>query len=100
MNSFEQSCLKKLLLIPRGRVTTYASIAHSLDSKAYRAAGNAMNKNPNPIRVPCHRVVKSDGSLGGYAKGKAAKIALLEKEGVRIENDKIVDFEKLFFDLS
>ncbi len=100
MSSFQERCLKKLVLIPKGRVSTYKSIAHSLHSKAYRAVGTAMNKNPNPIEVPCHRVVNSDGSLGGYAQGKEKKIQLLQKEGVRVENDKIVDFEKLFFDLS
>ena len=50
-------------------ITTYAEIANSLNSNAYRAVGNAMAKNPKLISVPCHRVIKSDGSLGGYALG-------------------------------
>ncbi|MBN2768776.1 MAG: MGMT family protein [Campylobacterales bacterium] len=100
MSSFRERCLEKLTLIPKGRVSTYKSIAHSLHSKAYRAVGSAIGKNPNPIIVPCHRVVNSDGSLGGYAKGKEKKIQLLQEEGVQVENDKIVDFENIFFDVT
>jgi methylated-DNA-[protein]-cysteine S-methyltransferase len=87
-------------LIPEGRVSTYKAIAKALDTKAYRAVGSAIGKNPNPITVPCHRVVKSDGRVGGYAFGVEKKIQLLQKEGVQVTNDKIVDFEKLFFDPS
>ncbi len=52
--------------------------------RAYRAVGNALNKNPFPVIIPCHRVVKSDGSLGGFAKGAAAKLRLLKKEGLTV----------------
>jgi len=55
--------------------------------------GQILNRNPNPIVVPCHRVVKSDGKLGGYAYGSDAKKKLLEKEGVKILEGRIVDFE-------
>lgn len=100
MSSFQERCLKLVALIPEGRVSTYKAIAKALDTKAYRAVGSAIGKNPNPITVPCHRVVKSDGGVGGYAFGAEKKIQLLQKEGVQVENDKIVDFEKLFFDPS
>jgi methylated-DNA-[protein]-cysteine S-methyltransferase len=100
MSSFQERCLKLVALIPEGRVSTYKAIAKALDTKAYRAVGSAIGKNPNPITVPCHRVVKSDGEVGGYAFGVEKKIQLLQKEGVQVENDKIVDFEKLFFDPS
>lgn len=56
---------------------------------AYRAAGNALHRNTHPIVVPCHRVVKSDGSLGGYGGGVNAKIKILTKEGVIIKHGKI-----------
>jgi len=46
-----------------------------------RAVGNALNKNPYPVIIPCHRVIKSDGSIGGFAKGAAAKRRLLKAEG-------------------
>ncbi len=100
MSSFQERCLKLVALIPEGRVSTYKAIAKALDTKAYRAVGSAIGKNPNPITVPCHRVVKSDGGVGGYAFGVEKKIQLLQKEGVQVANDKIIDFEKLFFDPS
>ena len=78
-------------------ISTYAEIAKSLDSKAYRAVGNAMANNPQPISVPCHRIVRSDGSLGGYALGIDKKIQLLKKEGILIKDNKIVDFENKFY---
>jgi len=62
-----------------------------------RPVGNALNKNPFAPKVPCHRVVRSDGSLGGFATGAAKKKALLSKEGVRIEGNKLKDFEKVLF---
>ena len=100
MSLFQERCLKLVALIPEGRVSTYKAIAKALDTKAYRAVGSAIGKNPNPITVPCHRVVKSNGEVGGYAFGVEKKMQLLQKEGVQVENDKIVDFEKLFFDPS
>ena len=79
--------------IPRGRVTTYAELARSLDSKAYRAVGLAMNRNPYAPRVPCHRVVGSDGRLVGYAGGLGKKHAMLQEEGVAFRGDR-VDLDK------
>lgn len=60
-----------------------------MKTRAYRAVGNAMNKNPYAPEVPCHRVISSDGSLGGFALGPKKKIAMLKKEGVEIKNGKI-----------
>jgi len=90
MNKSER-ILKMLTKIPRGKVTTYKLISEKLGTKAYRAVGNALRKNPYAPEVPCHRVVNSDGSVGGY-KGKLnnkEKIRLLRKEGVGIKNNKI-----------
>ncbi len=75
--------------IPRGKVTTYAAIAKKLDSKAYRAVGNAMNRNPFAPAVPCHRVVGSDGRLTGYAGGLPKKAKMLREEGVRVEGERV-----------
>lgn len=88
--------------IPRGKVTTYRLIAKKLETKAYRAVGNACRNNPYAPRVPCHRVVKSDGTIGGFAgkmSGKTVqnKVELLRKEGVKVKNGRIVDFEKVLF---
>lgn len=89
MKSFNERCYILLKRVPKGKVTTYKSIAHALGTRAYRAVGNAMNKNPYAPEVPCHRVVGSDGSLVGFASGLAAKKRLLELEGITITNNKI-----------
>jgi methylated-DNA-[protein]-cysteine S-methyltransferase len=75
--------------VPRGKVTTYAAIARKLGTQAYRAVGNAMNKNPYAPHVPCHRVVGSDGSLTGFAAGLEKKKRLLKAEGVTFNNGKV-----------
>jgi len=92
--SFANRCLEALTLVPSGKVTTYKEIANYLGSKAYRAVGSAMNKNPNAPAVPCHRVVNSDGSAGGYAMGLEAKRNILAKEGVTIKNNYVMNFEQ------
>jgi methylated-DNA-[protein]-cysteine S-methyltransferase len=91
MSLFEEKVLFLTKKIPRGRVTTYGEIARILKTGS-RAVGGALHKNPHPIRTPCHRVVKSDGSLGGYSGGVKKKITLLKKEGIKIENSKVVNF--------
>ena len=88
-NSFNQKCYKVLKKVPRGKVTTYKGLAHALRSKAYRAVGNAMNKNPYSPKVPCHRVVRSNGEVGGFASGTRKKILMLSKEGIKIVKGKI-----------
>ena len=72
--------------IPRGKVSTYRDIAHALGTRAYRAVGQALRCNPYAPSVPCHRVVASDGSLGGFGgeMNSAKKIRLLRKEGVKV----------------
>ena len=81
--------------IPKGKVSTYGEIARALNTKAYRAVGNALNKNPYAPQVPCHRVINSQGFLHGFASGLKNKRKLLEKEGVKIKNNKVLDFNKL-----
>ncbi|MBI2632716.1 MGMT family protein [Candidatus Pacearchaeota archaeon] len=92
--SFSEKCYLLLRKVPKGKVTTYKSIANALGIIAYRAVGNAMNKNQYSPFVPCHRVVKSTGEIGGFSQGRKKKIEMLKKEGLNIKNDKIVDFEK------
>ena len=91
-SSFADACYRVLTNVPEGRVTTYKAIARALNCRAYRAVGRAMNANPYAPDVPCHRVVNSDGSLGGFAKGPAAKVRLLKGEGIAVENGRIRDF--------
>lgn len=75
--------------VPKGKVTTYKALAHALNTQAYRAVGNAMNKNPYAPEVPCHRVVGSDGSLVGFASGLGKKKKMLESEGIIITKGKV-----------
>ena len=76
--------------IPRGKVLTYKDVAGMIgQSQSSRAVGNALNKNPDPLKVPCHRVIRSDGQVGGYASGSKKKIEILRKEGVKIEKGKV-----------
>lgn len=89
MKSFNERCYALLRRVPKGKVTTYKALAHALNTRAYRAVGNAMNNNPYAPHVPCHRVVNANGSLGGFASGPAAKKRLLESEGVEVRNGKI-----------
>ena len=95
---FNKKVWQALKKIPCGRVATYKELAEYLSRpKAARAVGNACGKNPDAPRVPCHRVVKSDGGLGGYSGGAKQKIDLLKKEGLKIVNGKIENFiEKKF----
>jgi methylated-DNA-[protein]-cysteine S-methyltransferase len=80
--------------IPPGKVATYGQLASSLGMpRAARGIGKILNRNPRPITVPCHRVVCSDGHIGGYMHGKEQKILLLVDEGIPIVNDLIEDFE-------
>ncbi len=86
--NFSQKVYALTKKIPKGKVTTYKQIAKAMKTKAYQAVGNALNKNRNKD-VPCHRVVKSNGEVGGFAGGTNEKIRILEKEGIEIENGKV-----------
>ena len=82
---FQQAVLRATTRIPRGQIRTYGQIAAQLDKPgAARAVGNALATNPFPLVVPCHRVVRAGGLLGGFGGGSALKRALLAREGVGI----------------
>ena len=85
--AFQQKVWCEIDKIPRGEVVTYSQIAKNIGHpKAVRAVANACGANPNPIVVPCHRVIRSDGELGGYSGsgGIKQKRELLENEGISI----------------
>ncbi len=89
--SFAKKVLALTTKIPRGKITTYQAIARALGRpKASRAVGNALNKNPNLIKIPCHRVVRTDKTVGGYVGGTCQKKKMLKKEGIKIKNNKII----------
>lgn len=72
--------------IPKGATMTYKEVARRAGRpRAYRAVGNMLNKNYDPA-IPCHRVVRSDGTLGGYNRGKNEKMTLLKSESVNIRS--------------
>jgi len=100
--SFTIKVLNIVSKIPPGKTATYAEVAKKAGSpRAYRAVGNILNRNFRESRwqlpiikgkpVPCHRVIKSDGSIGGYAKGSLAKEKILLDEGLKIEKHKIIN---------
>lgn len=89
-SAFATKCYKLLCSVPSGKVTTYKALGEALGIRGYRAIGQVLNKNPYAPKVPCHRVVCSDGSIGGFAKGTEAKIDLLKKEGVSVSKELLV----------
>lgn len=94
MTPFALSVYEATLLIPKGRVSTYKLIADAIGKpKSVRAVGMALSKNPFAPIVPCHRVIASNGTIGGFKGTKdlssrriKRKIKLLEKEGIIIDN--------------
>ncbi len=97
---FYQEVLQVAKLIPSGRVTSYGAIAAYLGTKSSsRMVGWALNKNPHPD-VPAQRVVNRIGLLTGkhFFETPDTMQAMLEAEGTKVENDQIVDFDKLFWD--
>ena len=98
MTSFQSQCYEALKKVPRGKVITYGGLAEMIGRpKAHRAVGSAMNKNPFAPKVPCHRVVKSNGDLGGFSIDTKVKIKRLQEEGVMVSNNKIIDFQSILF---
>ena len=96
--NLQQKVYKKLLEVPKGKVTTYGELANAVGlTNGQRAIGRIMNKNPFPVIVPCHRVIKSDGKIGGYAYGQDVKSNMLSKEGIKISEGKIEDFKNKIY---
>lgn len=88
--------------VPKGKVTTYKYLAQAVGTKAYQAIGQVMKINPYSPQVPCHRVIKSDGKIGGFQghrSGKSIqdKISLLKSEGIEVRDGKIVNFKEKIF---
>jgi methylated-DNA-[protein]-cysteine S-methyltransferase len=96
--NLDKKIYKKLLEVPKGKITTYGELAKAVGLKnGQRAVGKIMNKNPYPVIIPCHRVVKSDGKVGGYAYGEEIKSDMLTREGIVIKNGKILDLENTIY---
>ena len=80
MSEFRKKVYRVVSKIPKGKTKTYKEVAELTGfPRAWRAVGNALNKNRSS-KVPCHRIIRSDGKVGGYRGGTKKKIALLKKE--------------------
>lgn len=86
LSEFERAVLLKVREIPRGEMRPYAWVAQEIGhARAVRAVGTALKRNPVPLVIPCHRVCRSDGRIGGYVFGDDTKRAALAAEGVNVE---------------
>jgi len=95
---FQQKVLLAEHGIPRGSVSTYQRIAGYLGvANGARAVGTALAKNPFPILIPCHRAIRTDGTLGGYQGGLEMKRTLLEMEGIRFDKHGQVATKNFFY---
>jgi O-6-methylguanine DNA methyltransferase len=84
----DQAVLRAVLKIPRGEVRTYGQIARQIGQpRAAKDVGLALNQNPILLLIPCHRIVRSDGTIGGYRFGVRAKRTLLHSEGVPLADE-------------
>jgi len=90
---------KLLKKIPEGKITTYKEIGLKLNLNP-RKVGRILSENEDLENIKCYKVVKSDGKVGGYKLGIKEKIKRLEKEGIKVENGKIVDFGRRVFRFS
>ncbi len=98
LTKFELLVLAIIKKIPPGRVATYEAVARAISRpRAVRAVGNALHKNPYSPQVPCHRVVRNNGQLGGFASGAKKKIELLKKEGVNVKNGRVDNFNEILY---
>lgn len=85
VTAFREAVLRELMTVPYGETTTYAELARAVGNpRAVRAVGSACATNPLPLFIPCHRVLRSDGQLGGYRGGVEAKRVLLRMEGIDV----------------
>jgi len=95
---FEKAVLMATLEIPKGKVSTYKRIAERIGKpKAYRAVGNALHKNPLAPIIPCHRVVRSDGSLAGDHESVEIRRRRLLEEGIPIEDGRVKLSREILF---
>jgi methylated-DNA-[protein]-cysteine S-methyltransferase len=87
LRGFQGRVLRETARIPRGNVTSYGTLAEAIHApRAARAVGTALARNPFPLIIPCHRVVKADGFIGRFGGGREMKKALLRLEGVEIDD--------------
>ena len=90
MTSFQKKIYEIVKKIPKGKILTYKKVSELAGfPRAWRAVGNVLSKNRN-LKIPCHRVIRSDGRVGGFALGIKKKIALLKREGLKVNGQKVI----------
>jgi len=98
MITFQEKVWQATAMIPKGQVNTYGLIARAIKKPlASRAVGQALHCNPHWPQVPCHRVVRGTGEVGGFAGGSKKKIALLRQEGIEIDNERLVNLKDYLY---
>ncbi len=94
---FQDKVYSALLLIPHWKVTTYGLLAHFVGCKSSQAIGQALTKNQNAPEIPCHRVIKTNRNIGGYAFGIEKKREILAREWIFFDsNDNLLDIGKIW----
>lgn len=98
MNDFKYKVLEKTKEIPQGKVTTYKELAGAIGRpEAARAVARALANNQELIKIPCHRVIRSNSRVGGYVLGREKKKELLRSEGVLVDKKGRVDLNKYIY---
>lgn len=101
VTEFQSRVYEALRRVPRGKVTTYGLLARAVGCGSSRAVGQALRRNPFAPRIPCHRVIASDLTIGGFSGKRAGvhimrKLALLRAEGVQFERGRLANRSRLF----
>ncbi len=99
---FEQRVFDAISMIPKGKVTTYGLLAKAIGCGSAQAVGQALKRNPFAPRVPCHRVIASDLTKGGFAGQREGgklrkKLRLLKKEGVEFKDGKLAEPDRVYY---
>ena len=95
---YRESVYAVVMQVPKGRVTTYKLVAAALGNlRGSRAVGNALNRNPDSEKVPCYRVIKSGGELGGYRGGIPEKIRRLRADGIEVKDSRVLGLGRILF---
>ncbi|MBN1620073.1 MGMT family protein [candidate division WOR-3 bacterium] len=99
--AFQKRVLEAMCRVPRGKICAYKEVAVFLNSpNSSRAVGRALSKNPFPFVIPCHRAIRSDGSIGGYQGGENMKRSLLEMEGIDFDIKGKVFIKEFLYDFT
>lgn len=97
ISPFQKKVYDALLLVPKGKVTTYKLLGDFIGCRSAQAIWQALTRNPHAPEVPCHRVIKTDGTIGGYAFWVSEKRAILNREGIYFDSwDKLINTDIIY----